>query len=155
MPKRPTPTNLKVMKGTDRPDRVRDDEPQPVMATVVDPPTGMRSYGKRLWRELMPVLIRNNMLCETDHEVFAALCHAYDRYERARRRLPKVEKQCDPVEELDVIRRAEVSVEKAENAFRILAIDFGLTPASRTRIGTSVTSDDNDSILDKLWSTTG
>ena len=146
------PSNLKVLHGTDQKSRMMENEPKPQPITVGDPPSGMDYYAKKMWNRLAPVLTGLDMITESDVETFTLICNTYGRYCRALKRLKRVEKQCDHIEEMDVIRKAEVSVEKAEQAYRMLAIEFGLSPASRSRISVGNTAKDAESILDQLWS---
>ena len=145
------PSNLKVLHGTDQPCRTNENEPKPKSATVGKAPSGMDTYARKAWERLVPVLEPLEMLTEADIETFTILCNAYGRYERSIRRLKKVEKQVDHLEDIDVIRKAEVSVEKAEQAYRMLAIEFGLSPASRSRISVGTKAKEAETILDALW----
>lgn len=145
------PSNLKVIQGTARADRMPANEPRPTEIAAPKPPAGMDRYAKRAWVRLTPILERLGLLTESDLETFTALCHAWGRYERALRRLKQVEKRADVFDDLDTIRRAEVSVEKAESSFRLLATEFGLSPASRSRLSVETQGDEDESILGQLW----
>ncbi|MBT9169006.1 MAG: hypothetical protein DDT19_02358 [Syntrophomonadaceae bacterium] len=50
-------------------------------------------------------------------------------------------------------RHVAVTVEAARKDFRQLATEFGLTPASRSRINLPNTRDETDGALEKLWAT--
>lgn len=144
------PTRLKVIQGTARADRMPANEPKPV-PVAPEMPKDLDRYGKQAWRRLAPILERLGLLTEADLETFVAYCEAYSRYVRAVQRYRKVVKQVDPIEGIDIIRRAELSVEKAEHSLRLLGIEFGLSPAARSRLSVEM-KDDADGVLSELWS---
>lgn len=79
------PTALKILEGTDRPDRSNPNEPQPEL--IVDPPKppdDLDSYAKAKWDELAPRLMRQRLLTEADLEMLALTCSAYSMWRRAR-----------------------------------------------------------------------
>lgn len=188
------PTKLKVIEGTFRSHRAPKNEvaPQPI---IPKPPASIDRYARHAWHRLSPILKRLGLLTEADAEMFFALCEAWGRWERARRRLTlvlrsmNVEESASPgppspsadvlrvkqklegdkvvseervrtrdfalgrrtlgkqihgvrkdhpavmsLEQLTLIRTAEISVERAEFSFRQLSAEFGLTPAARSRL---------------------
>lgn len=135
------PTALKVLRGTDRPDRQPVNEPKP-RPIAPEMPAALDRWAKRCWKYNAPILERLGLLTEADRDVFAAYCRAYGRYEKANRRLARVEREHP--DDIDVIRKAEVSVEKAEHAMRLLAGEFGLTPAARGRLSVAPEVNDDD-----------
>lgn len=124
------PTKLKLIEGTFRPDRAPNKEIAPVPVLSTDPPPGLDVYARRAWREYAPMLTRLGLLTEADRQAFRALCIASSRFERAWVRLQRAYRGKDG----DEIRRAEVSVERAEHSQRQLWAEFGMTPAARSRL---------------------
>jgi len=93
--------------------------------------------ARNAWRQLAPILQRMGLLTELDVSAFTVLCLTWARLERARHRLASATRRAKApytVEQLEAIRKCEVSVEKAEHSWRVLAGEFGLTPASRNRL---------------------
>jgi len=128
-PRSNKPTSLKVLHGTARPDRINGDEPKP-QPIAGDKPASMDYYAEKAWDYLAPKLEKLGVLTEIDGPLFALFCEAYGRWERARRRLQAAMKTGDN----DKIRQAEVSVEKAEQSARLLAGEFGIGAAARSRL---------------------
>lgn len=144
------PTALHILQGTARPGRLHPYEPMP--KPIAPPmPVGLGPIARRTWKRLAPILEGLGLLAETDGERFAALVSAWERYVRASRRLREAETFCrarrkerastrggfrrvDLSLEIAQIRTAEVPVERAEHAFRVLATEFGLSPAARGRL---------------------
>jgi phage terminase small subunit len=70
------------------------------------------------------------------------------------KRLKKVVRE-NP-DDIELIRKAEISVEKAEQSVRLLGNEFGLTPAARSRIDVPLeAANDAESILEKIWQQQG
>lgn len=122
------PTQLKVLQGTARSDRVHPDEPRPDPLDDLTPPTGLDAYGRDAWTRNAPVLTRLGLLTEADRDALAAYCMAYSRWRRANIALRKVKPDDESY------RAIAVTVEKAEQAMRLLAGEFGMTPSSRSRL---------------------
>jgi P27 family predicted phage terminase small subunit len=139
----------KELAGTARADRIRGmrvvrggkDEERPGQETV-RPLPAMDRYARAAWRELEPKLTRLGLLTTVDGMLFAVFCETWGRWERARRRLTKMfrSREADPT----MIRKAEVSVERAEFGLRQLADAFGLTPVSRSRLDIDLPANDDD-----------
>ena len=109
--RKPKPTALKILDGT-RGDRVNRDEPTLPKASV-EPPDwldDLEGFGIDHWNELAPMLSKAGLLTEGDRPALALLCRAY-----ARLRL-------DPLDD------------KANDLYRRMLVEFGLTPSSRSRI---------------------
>ena len=142
------PTNLKVLQGTDRPDRVSASEPQPKVAyEIPKPPAHLDRYGKQAWNQLAPELHRLGLLTEVDLIGFALICDAYSQWRRTSAILQKL----DPTDEM--YRKVAVSVEKARNDLRLAGNEFGLSPRSRAALSVGGDSKDDDGILGKMWKT--
>jgi P27 family predicted phage terminase small subunit len=143
------PTVLKVLQGTARPDRIKKGEPKPA-PVAPPPPAWLDRRARATWRKYAPMLERLGLLTEADGESFAAYCQAVSRYVTAVKRLKKVGREAP--DDIELIRKAEVSVEKAEQSMRLLGNEFGLTPAARSRIDVAPeASDAGESILEKMW----
>lgn len=109
--RKPKPTALKILDGT-RADRINHDEPV-LPRGDLEPPDSiddLDGYGVEHWNELAPMLAKAGLLTEGDRPALALLCRAY-----ARLRL-------DPLDD------------KANDLYRRMLVEFGLTPSSRSRI---------------------
>ena len=75
MANRRKPTALKVMQGTDRPDRTPENEPKP--SGVPEPPDFLTTEAKKEWRRLAPELGAIGMLTSADRAIFTGYCVAW------------------------------------------------------------------------------
>jgi P27 family predicted phage terminase small subunit len=84
--RRPNPTALKVLAGTQRKDRVNPDEPKPQLIELGDkPPTWLSGdRAKRAWKDLAPLLRQNGLLTVIDAPAFGLLVEAFADYIAAR-----------------------------------------------------------------------
>lgn len=70
------PNSLKVIGGTDRPDRAPVSHVElPLVAEMPDPPDWLpNSHAKKEWKRLAPILIANKLLTEGGLSAFGMLC---------------------------------------------------------------------------------
>lgn len=126
--RRPKPRNLKLIQGNPGKRPLNDAEPLPGALDDLKPPTGLDAYGKQAWKRNASVLQQLGLLTEADVDALAAYCMAYSRWRRANIALQKVKPDDDSY------RQVAVTAEKAEQAMRLLAGEFGMTPSSRSRL---------------------
>lgn len=156
------PEHLKLLRGTARPDRSGGDEPRP-QPIAPKPPRGLHPEARRTWKRLAPLLEGLGLLTALDGLLFSVFCEAAARRLRAAARLEETLELIAErrrggqsgtpytAEEMSLIRRAEISVEKGEASVRLLASEFGLSPASRSRLDVPAVGerDELDEFLDR------
>ena len=147
-PRATKPTELKVLHGTARKDRLPKNEPKP-RPTTPSMPDDFDEWSQECWRRNVPILENMRVLTEADADMLEAYCASYSRFKQANARLKRIVAEAG--DDMSQIRPAEVSVEKAEHSMRLLAAEFGLTPAARGRLSVPEGSIDDDSILHALW----
>lgn len=138
-PRSNTPTQLKVITGTARKDRIHGDEPKPSAAVDLTAPSWLDAMGKRYWRETSAVLDRMGLLTEADLNQLALYCQAWSRYRSAFATIAKFERDGRPEDVtfkdfVAMVSGATVRLEKAEASIRLLSHDLGLNPAARSRL---------------------
>jgi len=107
--RRPAPTALKILRGAQK-CRINGNEPRFSPVSERRAPSWLGKFGSDLWRRLMPVLAGAGLLTEGDMAALELLCDEYDIVRR------------DPEDAL------------ARDRLRKLLVEFGLTPASRSRL---------------------
>ena len=134
-----TPTVIKELRGTDRPDRVLGNQMNPKpLKTLPQPPDQLRSdaLAKDVWFETTGELEALEMLTAVDLRLLAQYCREVSRYWKAQEKLD---------DEGEVIKAHNgypmpnpwlgVANQALDRALKI-AGQYGFTPAARTRIGT-------------------
>ena len=120
-------------------------EPQPA---AVEPhcPEHLDKDARKEWRRLVPILLRMRVLTEADGYALANLCQAYSTMAKAQRKLndtglllktPSGYVQQSPL--LSVVNTCVETITK-------LCREFGLTPASRSRLQITEPADEIDPI---------
>lgn len=118
MARKPTPHNLKVIAGTDRPDRAppKDMPEFDIILSMPDPPHHLNPDGVEFWHRIGEKLISAKVLQSVDLYAFEQLCVRFQMHRK--------------------LAKAEMSITAADdNALKALFSEFGLTPASRRKVG--------------------
>jgi P27 family predicted phage terminase small subunit len=147
----PTPSAVKKLIGTERPDRANPDEPKPPLVEIgAQPPSWMTDkLARAYWRELVPILSGARMLALTDTTALAILAKAYGRWRsledfldkngetydsKAKVGKPAKDEAIAPATQM-LRPRPEVAMrDKAEDRLVFLLGKFGMTPSDRTRV---------------------
>ena len=132
---RPQPSKVIDLKGgrkhTHRP--MNKNEPAPE-AKAPPMPEGLDDVAKAEWKRMAPVLERLGVLTEIDHGMFEAMCLSYSDWVKYSKMA-----QDRPIVKSEKTGYIQVSpfitlADKSLKAYMKLAVEFGLTPSSRSRI---------------------
>lgn len=136
----PKPTKLRVLEGNRGKRPLNKREPQPPALrdlTSAKPPKFLTGVISRtVWNTELPLLIDLGIVASTDLNMFAAYCESVESYQTAHMRLSKqgvtmIGSRGTVIRHPDVKNRREAKAEMLR-----LAMEFGLTPAARSRIKT-------------------
>lgn len=149
--RKPLPTNLKVVSGTDRKDRTNAAEPKPSLA-IPSPPPFLSDDAKVEWGRVCDELYRLGVLSNLDRAALAAYCQAYGRWADAERALAKMAERDQVTKGLmikttsgNAIQNPLVgSANKAMADMMRYAAEFGMTPSARSRISAEERDDPKD-----------
>lgn len=135
MARRPKPTHLKLLQGNpgEHLDRLNTDEPQPE-PKIPAPPPHLKGVALEAWHHYAPMLARNRMISEVDGIGLAAICQAYARWAEAESYLER--------QGLVLIGASGIPFQnpylgianRALDQIRAFLIEFGMTPAARSRV---------------------
>lgn len=135
------PTQMKLLKGTDRKDRRNPDEPMPMLLTDDTPPPGwLTPEAKKGWRESLPLLVGMRIATIGDQVAIGQLCVSFARWRRAyklthvRGFQPVYSTSTDNGSILYKEHPAVAQEERAAKQLLDALRDFGMTPASRSRV---------------------
>jgi P27 family predicted phage terminase small subunit len=150
--RRPTPTHLKLIKGTARSGRINPKEAK-VSVTLGKPdaPDFLTSEARQEWDEQCETLFRIGLLTRIDKAALAAYCQAYGRWRRAEEVLAKMANHDETTKGFmirtiagNTIQNPLVgSANKAMSDMMRYAVELGLTPSSRSRINAEPTTSDD------------
>lgn len=134
--RKPTPTRLKVVRGTDQPCRTNQDEPKPP-ADNIKMPAGLSPLAKKQWRKVCRQLKEADIITTLDVHALVLFCEVYARW---------VEANAKVVEHGTIIKSPNghwvqspylAIANKAFDQMKGMLVEFGMTPSSRTRVGTA------------------
>ena len=147
MPGRPrTPTRLKVLRGTARPDRTNPSEPKPKRDRPRCP-AWLSPTAKTVWRKLAGVLDRMRVLTEADGHALELLADAYGEYRAARAVILKegTTYESDTKHGKIVRTRPEVAIAAdAWKRMKAMLVEFGLTPSSRSQVSAAPVEEEDE-----------
>ena len=132
----PTPTAIKLARGTAR--SRRNDEPQPPADKIVMP-QHLGEVAQAKWKELLPLLEAIRVMTDADIEALARYCDTYEWW-LATRAILKKDGCTYPIlndggEVKYIAQRPEVSIaHKLATQLRQLEQDFGLNPSARSSL---------------------
>lgn len=143
MPAPKKPTALKVLEGNPgkRPLPKNEPKPAPIMPEC---PSWFDAEAKNFWIKYAPKLHALGLLTEVDGPAFEAICQRYSVWVRCEKRL-KSKGLVMTTETGYQQQRPEVSI--AKNALadvKTFLTEFGMTPASRSRIDLKLDEPEED-----------
>ena len=120
------PTQLKVLQGTARRDRLNPDEPCPDVESP-EPPDFLLPAARDEWDRIVPILIDLKMISKTDQVAIALYCQTWGRILEVENILKG---DLDADTHLKYLRISNSLNDQA----RKFITEFGLSPASRSRV---------------------
>ena len=133
-----TPTQLKVVRGTTRADRANKREPKVNEPLPVDPPEWVSPEAVPWWGRVRTLLTDMKVATAADPIAVGLLCDALAEYVKARTAYLADGMTYETTGKSgDTMIRAHPAVGIAADAWRrakLMATEFGLTPASRAKV---------------------
>lgn len=148
----PLPDALKHAQGTLKKSRVNHAQARfDVPEIDLKPPMTLNTYGKRLWKEMLPKLIETGLFTDGDYQAFELLCMAYGDLIQARKDLKK-SGTVVITEKGTVYQHPNVGIaNQAWNRVKLMLGQFGLTPAERSRVKARTPEEKRGSLADSLF----
>jgi len=148
------PTELKVLMGNPgkRPLPENEPKPKPIMDKV-EPPAFLNDHAIKTWERLFPVLKSINLITEADIESFTILCQSYGIWVECETSLKngRTDEYTNKGGNKNEIEHPLSKIaQKAFERYKSLCTEFGLTPASRSRI--QVTGQEEADEMEQLLS---
>ena len=132
--RKPKPTAVKQLEGNPGKRQLNANEPKPA-ARAPSCPKWLEDDAKKEWRRLAKQMEQLGILTEVDMAAFAGYCQAYARWKEAE-------------EFISIAQQYMKQMSK-------FCEQFGLTPASRSRIVTDRGNDSSDDAMEQLLSLGG
>ena len=138
--RKPKPTALKVLEGNPGKRPLNEHEPVPPKAAIRCP-AWLEPEAKKEWKRLAPALEAMGILTTVDISAFAGYCQAYARWKEAEEFISKhgsiFQTPSGYVQQVPQVSIAQQNLKIMQS----FCSEFGLTPATRSRIIASGGSD--------------
>ena len=132
--RKPQPTALKLICGNPGKRPLNEHEPQPEPA-VPECPEHLSAEAKREWERITAHLMRLGLLTEIDRAALAAYCQTYARWIEAEQHIAQLGLVVKAPRTGYPIQNPYLPIaNKALEHMRNFLTEFGMTPASRSRI---------------------
>ncbi len=133
MARTPKPTVIRKLAGNPGHRKLNENEPQPPPASV-DPPAFIEGEALDKWREMVAELHPLGLLTSIDVDSLAFYCVLYARWRKAER-IVKDKGEVIKTVGGNIIQNPYLAIaNRCLKEMQRLAVQFGLTPASRSRI---------------------
>ena len=141
--RKPKPTALKVLEGNPGKRPLNELEPKP-KKQAPSCPSWLEPEAKKEWRRMAKTLESIGILTEIDKAAFAGYCQAYARWKEAEEFLTKhgtiFKTPSGYIQQVPQVSIAQTYLKVMKD----FASQFGLTPASRTRIQVATDNSESD-----------
>lgn len=145
-----TPSVLVHLRGNPGKRPLNLEEPKPEIR-IPPPPKELVPAAKREWRRITPELRRLGLLSDLDRAALAAYCQHYAVFMEACQHVQKEGVFVKPEGETVPVQNPWFLVMRQEGeAVRKILAEFGLSPASRTRVKATGNAPDADAMEDVL-----
>lgn len=134
--RKPTPTNLKLLRGNPGKRPLNQNEPKPA-PIAPKCPSHLGKEAKKEWRRVAPELEKLGLLTKIDMAAFAAYCQAYSRWVEAESMIRKHGMLVKTPNGYPVISPFLTIINKSLDQMKAFLTEFGMTAASRSRINVS------------------
>jgi P27 family predicted phage terminase small subunit len=148
--RKPKPSNLHALHGNPGKRARNPYEPKPTTA-VPHCPGHLDAEARREWRRVVPELRTVGLLSKLDRAVLAAYCASWSRWVALERHLAELTAE-KGVEGLLATAQSGyqmphpllTAANKAAEQIRALAVEFGMTPSARSRLGVNTGEPDDE-----------
>ena len=151
--RKPKPTAIKQLEGNPGKRKLNGNEPKPMGAPEC--PDWLEADAKAEWNRLAEQMEQLGILTEVDMAAFAGYCQAYARWKVAEEFISKhgaiVKTPSGYWQQVPQVSIAQQYLKQMSK----FCEQFGLTPASRSRIVTESKADNSDDTMEQLLSLGG
>jgi P27 family predicted phage terminase small subunit len=141
--RKPQPTALKLLKGNPGRRPLNENEPRPA-PRLPQAPAHLSEAAKKEWRRAGRMLLQLGLMSEMDRPAFALYCQAYGRWVETEEALRKYGVMVKSPSGFPMQSPYLAVANKAMEQMRSLLSEFGMTPASRTRVSAMPVDEEED-----------
>lgn len=137
----PKPTQLKILEGNPGKRKLNEHEPKPKIK-IPQCPDFLSDEAKQEWQRITPLLLKLKLITEIDRTALAMYCQTYGRWRQAEEKI-KADGLMKNSPNGYPIQNPYIAISnKAIDKMRGLLSEFGMSPATRSRVKAEETTDD-------------
>lgn len=143
---RPKPSSLKKLQGNPGKRRLNELEPQPAIG-IADPPEVVKSNAVAFaeWQRVSAELDGKGVIARVDSASLAGYCMSFARWTQAEEHIARYGLVVSSAQGVKKNPACTIAAESLRH-MRAFAVEFGLTPASRSRLQVSTTQPEDDAL---------
>ena len=143
MARTPLPTSLKLIKGTLQKCRTNKNEPKPPVGAPA-PPKGLSKGAVSEWKRIAPILEDMSLLTGADMAALAGYCELFARWQKAEQEIQTGgEVITTPNGSLQISPWVSIAYRSLAEMRKYLS-EFGLSPASRSKVTATANTKEHD-----------
>lgn len=135
--RRPTPTALKIVAGNPGKRAINKKEPKPKNLTGTSH-SKLSKHSQRLWESISPILLQMGVLSDADKFALERLCECYAEIQSLQDEINTngrtFETTSTAGDKTIKANPAVAMLADADRRFKSYLVEFGLTPASRSKV---------------------
>ncbi len=140
---KPVPTQLKIVRGTDQPCRMKKNEPKP-KADKITKPFELSEAADKQWDVIVEQLRDAKLITNIDTHALAMYCESYATWQDAIKMIQEHGVVVKSKNGFPVQSPFFHVANKAWDQMNRMLVEFGMTPSSRTRVSAVEGADDED-----------
>lgn len=145
--RKPVPTALKIVKGTDQKCRVNENEPTPKTDNI-KMPANLSPLAQSQWEQICEQLIDARIMTNIDVQALAMYCEAYALWRDATDKINTTGAVVKGKDGYPVRSPFLFVAQKAFEQMKSMLTEFGMTPSSRAKVSTT---NGSESAPDDPW----
>lgn len=149
--RRPTPTELKLVRGNPGKRAINKKEPQPARR-IPSTPAHLTCEGQVAWGRLTVLLDRMGVLTEADGFALERLCDCYAEILALRETVDAQGRTYETTStQGELVLKANPAVAMladVDRRFKSYLVEFGLTPAARSKVQVKTNDDEEDPLAE-------
>jgi P27 family predicted phage terminase small subunit len=148
--RRPLPTAIKQLRGNPGKRPLNDNEPKPEIERPPCPPE-LSKVAKKEWHRIVPILVCLGILARIDRSALAAYCQSWARFIEAEEKIAETSLVIK-TKSGNIVENPYYSISKRERELmHKFLIEFGMTPASRSRLNIHIPKPASPSRIDRFF----
>jgi P27 family predicted phage terminase small subunit len=147
--RRPKPTKQKIAEGNPGKRRLNANEPDP-SPEIPEMPAHLDAVARKEWNRVAPQLLELGLISAIDGGALAAYCQTYSQWVDAEEKIQQFGTVIKTPKGYPIQSPYVAIANRAKDQIRKLAVEFGMTPAARSRLSVERKENADADLLEML-----